>query len=527
MGNQKRTYISDVVRAQDAELGKFNLICSGCGTGKSHFVMHTLLEQLPDVKPEEVIFVTSRAVTVEQQAKSQGVVKFDPCDINLINYWNCDERATQDVGSQIRLMTYDKIIYILKACNTPEQKTLDAIKVVIFDEVHTLFSDMFIQDMAALQVWIRDTIYDANKLLIGMTATPEILYYHAKQWGVSVKRLNRSTLMAHRAKQMLCTHFEAIPTLIEEHLQGKTLVLCSSVAACERLRAQIPNSAMLISKNNPKFTPEMQVIRDYIVEHERFPDTYLEPTDAELIRRGRGARPSIVSDIPRALKVLLVTTTAREGYNLREDSGVRNIISCYGDSLHLAQIAGRARYDLDMLVVAKTRLPYDNYNTKDFLAQQRKLFEDYLSDPLKTEWCSTVEHLVQHDMRDTKRFILGSDVDAFVRFVDEKWLVPAGATELEQKSYRLWMDEDKQELVAKCIACKMFHLPKRDITFQRVISLLENHLGYEVMTGRLKQDGVRYTYKLIVGRDETQGNYIPAFPGVSDLADGKSEDELY
>lgn len=500
-------------------MSKFNLIASGCGTGKSYFITRKLFEQRPDLKPEEVMFVTSRSLTVDQQCKIDGVVKFNPHDTNLINFWNDDDRVDEAaVSSGMRIMTYDKIIDIISNKNTVGEETLSAIKAIIFDECHVLFSDTFINNMGMLHVWIRDTLYVGKKIIVGMTATPGVLEYNAGRWGVMIKRLNKNVLTSYKADRMICTNFNTIPYLIgTNRLPGKTLILCVSVKDCFTLQQQIPNSAVLVSKNNKEFTHEMRIIRDHISKYEKLPDKYFIPSSEELANRESGKCAKQELGTWHDLNILITTTMAREGYNLSAESGVRNIVSCFGDDLHLVQICGRARYNLDNIVVAHTHVPYDNFGQSPYLIEQRKLFSGYMSSKQNTKWFSSVSHLVEHDVYGIKRFILGTDESKFIRYINTKWLVPSDTSPKETDKYKIWRSEDKDEIVKMCIKCKMLAVPDRMVTFSRTIKLLKGCLGYEVESGQFQRDKQRYTYKLVVSCDEGSNTYVEAFPSEGEL----------
>lgn len=495
------------------------MIASGCGTGKSYFITRNLFDQLPELKPEEVILVTSRSLTVDQQSRAEGVIKFNPSDSNLIRFWNNDDEINEAaIASGMRIMTYDKIINILKEKNLVGRETLSAVKVVIFDECHTLFSDLFINNMGMLHVWIRDILYEGKKLIIGMTATPGILEYYVKQWGVSIKRLNKDVLTSYKARRMICTNFETIPYLIATNrLPGKTLILCASVRDCFTLQKQIPNSTILVSKNNQEFTHEMQTIRDYISKYEKLPAKYFVPSPEELERRANKKRPRQDSGTWHDLNVLITTTMAREGYNLSTDSGIKNIVSCYGDDLHLTQICGRARYNLENIVVAHTHIHFDNLGESPYLIHQRKLFSEYMGNKQNTRWFASVAHLVEHDVYGIKRFILGTDESRFVQYINTKWLVPPDTPKKDLDKYKIWREEDKNEIVQMCIKCKMLAVPNRLITFSRVIKLLEDCLGYIVDSGRIMRNSQRYTYKLIISYDEENNTYSSAFASENDF----------
>lgn len=525
----RRKFVSEIVDIEELDRYKFNLIASGCGTGKSYFITHQLPKRLQDVLPEEIIFVTSRSLTVDQQAQYDGIKKFSPDDTDIINFWNSDDRIEDGVsGSGMRIMTYDKIISILLNNNSMGKETLSSVKVIVFDECHTLFSDTFIHGMEALQVWIRDLLYEGKKYVIGMTATPGILDYNAERWGVTIKELNDDVIIAHQASQMICTTFDTIPYLVTTNrLPGKTLIMCVTVKDCFKLQKQIPNSAILVSKNNKEFTPEMYMIRDYISTYEKLPDKFFVPSEAEMKCRAETKKLKDKTDKSKKensdgtwydLKVLITTTAAREGYNLSFDSGIRNIVSCFSDDLHLTQICGRARYDLDNIVVAKTYVPYDNTKRSAYLSQQRKDFDNYMSDKQNIKWFSSVEHLVKHDVYGIKRFFFGTDENRFIQYINSKWLVPIGTTPEETKKYRIWKNEDKDNIVRLCIQCKLLSVPDRLITFQRVIRLMEGCLGYSIDNGRFEMQKKSHSYKLVIEYDENNNTYADLFPTEDDLS---------
>ena len=199
-------------------------------------------------------------------------------------------------------MTYDKIINILLKKNIEGLETLNRVKVIIFDECHTLFSDAnFIKDMEMLKVWIRDNLYIGNKIFIGLTATPNIIEYYQKEWGVSINKLNDEVLVNYKVKQLHCTDFDTIPYIVTTQIEGKTMIMCYSYNQCLKLKERIPNSFILTSKSNKKFTKEMNKVRQHIIKYESLPDTFMDDDGVE-----------------KELNVLIVTSTLREGVNLRK-----------------------------------------------------------------------------------------------------------------------------------------------------------------------------------------------------------------
>lgn len=514
---ETRTYISDVISPTDFLLKEFNLILSGCGTGKSFFVARTLPNMMRWIKPYEMLFVTSRSITVDQQSRQNGVSKYDKSDLSVVKFWN-NESDDEEIMAQrgIQIMTYDKIIQILKQRNSVGHETLKRIKLIVFDECHTLFSDTFISGMDVLQVWIRDTLYLGEKYLIGMTATPGILFHHENTWGVKLNKINKSVLKGYTAKQIVCTNVETVPYLIaSNHLAGKTMIMCATVDSCFKMQKEIPDSAVLISPHNPRFTPEMESIRKTIVDEETLPDTFLSVTE-------RNEKGKAMAYERRPLNVLIVTSTAREGFNLKPESGIRNIVCCYGDPLHITQVCGRARFDIDTLVVADTYFRGDNLDQDSYLAEQRKAFKGFLYLRNNLKWFDGISHLVNHDVYGTKRFILSSDESRFISYINTKWLVPPTITKKCTDKYKIWRQEDKNEIVGVFRDCKLVSLPDDLITFHKVMSTLTRSLGYEVESGRQRFDGSFCRYKLIVSYDDEKSSYEKAVNPLDDQIGGQN-----
>lgn len=474
-------------------------MASGCGTGKTYWVANKVVEHLPHIKPVEMLFVTSRSLIVDQQVKEDGITKFKQNNKSTIRYWNGEEDSLEPIADKgIHIMTYDKIINILKTENAEGFETLSKVKIIFFDECHTIFSDGFIKDMESLKIWIRDTLYTNSKYLIGLTATPRILFYYQKEWGVSVQQLNKEILINYKAKQLYCTNFNTLHFLLaNQEIQGKTIVMCYSIDECYKLKSKIPNSFVLVSKSNSKYyMPEMNEIRNYIVENESLPDTYLE-----VFERDKDTKKPIKFE-RRNLEVLITTSTLREGVNLRECSGIKNVAISFTDELHVSQWVGRCRYNIENLIVAESYIRSDNYNKQSYLAQSRNNYKEFMKDVNHTKWFDSIKHLVDHDITKIRRFVLSNKEQIFTTYINTKWLVPSDASEEEINKYRIYKQEDKNEIVNKALNCQLIDLPRSYITFNRIINFMKDTLGYSIEDGRFKLKRKQYRYKLIVDFDE-------------------------
>jgi hypothetical protein len=216
------------------------------------------------------------------------------------------------------------------------------------------------------------------------------------------------------------------------------------------------------------------------------------------------------------LEVLIATSTLREGFNLRESSGVRNVITCLTDELHVTQFAGRCRYNIDNLVIAETQIRSDNLRQNTYIVSSREKFRQYMNNKECASWFNAVSHLVIHDAYGTKKFVLGSDDNRFINYINGKWLVPKGISSKLLQRYRIYKEEDKNEIVDMADDCKLFDLCRSKITFLRVIKMLESCLGYDVQTGRTAMSDGHQTYKLIVAFDDEKVAYVPVHERINE-----------
>lgn len=492
-------YISNYIDYAKLDKEKFNVVASGCGTGKTHWVANEFRKVFYDIKPSEMLFVTSRSMIVEQQIKNDGITKFNPYNFRSVKYWNGEFDNVDEIDAAgIQIMTYDKIINIIKTGNSEGFETLDRIKIMFFDECHTMFSDLFIKDMECLKVWIRDVSYTGTKYMIGLTATPRILFFNQKDWGVTIRQLNKNVLVNYKAKQLYCTDFKSLHFLLaNSEIQGKTIVMCYSIRECYKLKEQIPNACVLVSKSNKNhYMPEMEHVRQYIIDNESLPDTY-----TEVFKRDPKTKQPLEFE-ERRLEVLITTSTLREGVNLRENSGVKNVVISFTDELHVSQWVGRCRYNIDNLIIAETYIRTDNYNRMSYLSQSRESYRNFMKDVNHTKWFESIAHLVEHDITKIRRFVLSDKEQRFTTYINKKWLVPSDASKDEQEKYRIYKQDDKDEIVDMAIACQLIDLPKSRITFNRVANFMTETLGYRIEDGRFYCSNRQYRYKLIVDFDD-------------------------
>lgn len=476
---------------------KFNMIVAGCGTGKSFWATHDLFKTMPDLMPNEVIFVTSRSITANQQARYDNMVRYTRPDLSIIQYWNDDWRIDECAAQfGMRVMTYTGFITLIVHCNLPEEEGLQNVKVVIFDECHTIYSDKQINDMGALKVWLIKELPLGRKMIFGMTATDDIFQYYRNNLGYRVNYITDEPLRKLKAQKLICTSMSGVWKLLKTgHLKGKTIILCHSIKLCRKLVSTLPNSQFVVSSSRKDVSDEekkkMDEIREYIEENETLPDK--------------------VAGKP--LEILITTSALREGFNLKEESGVRNVISTLADPLNLTQFCGRARYDLDTIVVAdgKSRL-HNKKGRKDYFAIKEEKFKEFFRDGNDTGWLSEISHLFHDPQIQPIFFREAGDAARFVEEINKRWLVPEGCTDTDK--YKIWKEETKQELVQLALDCRILgeQTTRKNVNFCKVVKMLKDSFGYTVEEDRYKRvvvDGktVRPRYRLIVAFDQDKVSY--------------------
>lgn len=470
MEQENDQYISDIVDLAKMRTDQFNLIASSCGTGKSYFVEKYLLEKMPDIKPNEIIFLTSRAITVDQHTEGEygeSLNKFNVRDYEMIRQWNGASVSTDELAAdKIQIMTYDKLIYILMNCNNLDKETLSEIKIIVLDECHVLFSDMYIRSIEVLRIWIRDCLYRGDKYFLGMTATPRILFFNQQRWGVRINQLNEKILVNYKVQKLICTNYNYIPDLIKDHFTGKTIIMCYSIKDCFYLQEKIPNSAVLVSKNNEAYNRQnMEYIRNHIIRNDTLPEDVL--IDGKKLE----------------LDVLITTSTLREGINLNESSGIKNVVCCIPDELHISQFVGRCRFNIENLVIANEYMQHASYMDR-YLVKCRQDFTNYILDNANDEWLQSINHLLVNPQEKPLKFYF--DSESFYKQLQSDWL-----------NKKIYKKDDRNKLVEIATWCKIFKCKNSDATFNALMKIIKEHGEFDVVSGRSVVGGHKYTYKII------------------------------
>lgn len=374
-------YISDVVKKENILFGKINLITSSCGAGKSYFVLNRLPEMYPDVKPEEILVVTSRAITANQQATDKNATRIyasDPYSWSVDDAYDFESgeiKVPYIHGSKVGVTTYASFCRLLDV----DHSYVPSKKILVFDEFHSVFVDTYTEYSRWLP-FVISTMPD-RQLVFAMTATPEPIYdFFCNDDILNMVLGKGEEIRKYRAKNMWCTFYDQIPSIVK-NLDGKTLIMCNDSEKCEELSAAIPYSVVLYGRGHRKHTDNMGEILDYIAMSDTVPDGAWIPSGTKL------ADGAVIAKM-FPFKVIISTTVLREGVNIRDYSGIRNVVCCSLNAVDIIQFAGRCRYDIDNLIIAPVRRRiYSVENERDSIYNS---YVDFINTKKENAWSGSI-----------------------------------------------------------------------------------------------------------------------------------------
>lgn len=469
-------FISENIDDMEFKYGYLNLIVSGTGTGKSEFIRRELLNKFPDVKPSEVLYVTSRSMTRDQQGLSDGI---NSLNLNkneeVIRYWN-GATLKPDGSTGIWIMNYWQLTHIMDFMCSSAEMLFQRIKVAVFDECHAIYSDRFIKELIAVRMWMRERTKSKDMILIGLTATPGIVEHYSFSTGIPVRRANKDDFINYKAKNLYCTTFDCIPEMFKDGtLSGTTIIMCNSIAECNILQKQLSDSVVMCSASNSSNTHEMDTIRDYIINNGVLPDK---------------------THSGRTLKMLITTTTMREGINLISNSGIKNVVSCVSDELHVKQFVGRCRFNVENLIVANCPRYVDAGDSGGYITQSRRKFRDFIDDPDATAWFASIADIVECKPRDVIRYGIDKDPVGFDKEFEERF------ASCKERIKRIYTPEDKNAIVNIARKYRVLDV-KGDYTFAAVVKYIKSTDKYYVLDGQNNNtsDG-RSRYKIFMKKEE-------------------------
>jgi Mor family transcriptional regulator len=301
-------------------------------------------------------------------------------------------------------------------------------------------------------------------------------------------------LVRYKVANLKCLEKEDAEALLcSDSLLGQTLVMCVTVPQCKELCNKVPGAAMLVSKHRKEYTKEMDDIRKTIIKEKRLPDTFT------VVSQETGER------LVQPLRVLVATSTVREGFSLKENSNVRNVVSYFVDQVSIVQLLGRCRYDVDNLIIAGKGTG-NNWDKHPYTKKYRELYKEFLNGKNRY-WFRSIQNVVKCSFDQIKRSITpeerkaaarAKNVEEFVEWLKEKYLsveAPSTGTRrkwIVDKRIRSKIEGKEFEEMAK-----KYRIMKelRDHKFPKILKFIKDEVDeLDVEDG--KSDGTRY-YRIV------------------------------
>ena len=477
------------------EKGKLNLVVSGCGTGKTFFFANHLADISP-FQACEILFVTSRAIAAEQQAlQYDSLIRLYPED-TVIDFWRGAADITRVENPDCtRIITYDKLEGIMFGNDNKslDSQSLTNVKCVVFDEIHSVFTDTFISFMQVVQLWLSQEVPKGDKLVFGLTATPEILYNCAGGCGVELN-LICPPVHRYKVKNLFCVDVDEMIRMVNETHDGKTIIMCRYARTCYWLQKRIPGSAVLSSKNGDDYVAcNMSDIRSSIVHSFKLPDD---------------------------VRVLIATETIREGFTFGDGSGIVNVVSFFPDEMNIHQFVGRCRYDVENLIVVAVK---NKSSRAGYIGAQSGLFEDFCRNPAENhEWLDSIADIYdglpesvtvsvakfqsgyyktkkpQEETPSITKYKRKGSPEQLIKYLKKNWI-----SKDESEPVLIYGDDTKAKIINDITEMQIF-TPESEVDSWRKLEGVITDLGFDVVNIRKRIDGKIVRCKAISKREERE-----------------------
>lgn len=391
----RNVYISDgkCLNYNSDLYGKIMLITANCGRGKTYYALslgedgmlaeinrlrkrnNLFVKDLEDIKPCEVLFLTSRKVIAGQQLKNANCVKAEAFDFdyNMNNWENADRENKILVSTAHRFGDWVR-----------EGKIKKIPKVIVIDELHSIFTEnTFAESLLYTLEFVKDNYNDMIK--IGLTATPQFLYKYLDNGAFGFETIDIDLGSKHKVNDLICAVRGQASTILKQEKpkidsNHKVIYYTMSAKECYKLSKEYGNrSAFLISDYN---------------------DTVIDGVPLVDIMNEAGVKQYIIENerLPEDIDIIFINSACREGMNIK-DKSVKMVICEAVDMITIEQILGRIRGDLEKFMVVC------NFNNEERIKKNIKDYESFLR---ALDECENEQVLLSHrhgEQKQNKRLL--------------------------------------------------------------------------------------------------------------------------
>lgn len=375
-------FLSEVIDYEkDIEPYKLILLHSGVGSGKNFWVQ-TLAEQ-----GMNVLFITSRKITAEVQAKNIRETKLD------LEAWHRNTIAGKPVGNNQYLISRTNawINHFARNIYDPEDISThiwEYFDFIFLDEAHSVVTDATFAD-SSFQVWrFMSWVLIQKKCkskVILMSGTPEPLMSlipkktRDKDWFNYIDYFEKCNHV--EPKTVIIRHenktAEAAKIIKKYHEKGQRIIyFTSSITNIIHLIEDLGKFEITEDVIGVSFTDEdkKDEFSDYLLKKKEKLEEALKTVEL----------------LPDDVRIFLTTTKNKEGINI-QNTDIKIMFAESSQQAELKQMAGRVRNGLDGLIVMYnlSRNHYDVVNKwrRNFA---RRLLEDKSNDEETSNYINSI-----------------------------------------------------------------------------------------------------------------------------------------
>lgn len=362
-----KMYLSEIIENEKPVFGSNNLIISPIGSGKSTFIEKLLIEN--SAQYERVIMLVSNRFLKESVIPEDNQKRKELADRRLSErmFTSTNKIKYGEGNYQVHVMSYHE--FGQKIQNNDD--FVADINFIFCDEVHSLVEYREYNNSPSLTHAIRFLFQKhENKNIYYFTATEENLLKFEKKQPGALKNILRFDYRNHPdiKKYMALSEYkinniEQIRPHLKARLKSfnyfkykglafnRTISGMKSIAKIAEEEGFKPLLLWSDINETHILSEEQLKAREYIINNEKIPDPY---------------------------NLLIINSSMREGWNLKDDK-VRLAIINTTNETDLIQSSGRIRNDIDLLIYKTNEKDVRKVN-ESFVFPKK-----YLNIPLKTE----------------------------------------------------------------------------------------------------------------------------------------------
>lgn len=395
----ERLFLTDYLIKTNKRFKKVavNLIVSPAGSGKSSFITgdNGLINNTKQFynegiyeffnfsqQKQRVLIVTDNLMNRDVLSKAKDCQKLVYKDIFKAKNINCVEELVNNETGVINVMTYAKLIHLLR--NEKTARVIEGyIDLVVMDEIHNLFNyslkfddDSNNEDKGYFTIIERLNKLSQNTLVIGLTATPHKIRTYYKKYPLEFPFMGVLTkdeiekLISHTEEEKR-TYFSvdnAINDLCVNKVNNKVLIYTKRIATCQAYKEKLANAGYNVEYlcTKDKMNKAQKALKKHLIKEEK---------------------------LPQELDILIINEAYQTGWNLKDDI-VQTVIINDSEETTITQARNRVRHDIKLLIVKLQNVDAEVYTTYDFNNQRQFIIdEQYLNKPLSTQEFNEVKDI--------------------------------------------------------------------------------------------------------------------------------------